>query len=84
MKHILVSCFFFLLCYNVTEAQTKANIPGPENVLVVYNSLDQTSIDIKEYYISARNIPAVNVVGLENLMRKEITINGVMHPVVIA
>ncbi len=62
MKHLFVSIFFFLLCYTVTEAQpTYANIPGPENVLVVYNSLDQTSIDVKDYYKAARNIPAVNV-----------------------
>jgi len=64
MKRILLFCFFFLLCNNLAEAQTYANVPGPENVLVVYNSLDQTSIDVKEYYITARNIPAVNVVGL--------------------
>lgn len=67
--------FFFLLllclllCYNLVEAQqtpTFADPPGPEHVLVVYNSLDQTSIDIKDYYINARNIPAYNVVYLES------------------
>ncbi len=64
MKHLLVSFFFFLLCYNVTEAQTYANIPGPENVLVVYNSLNQTSIDVKAYYQTARSIPTSNIKGL--------------------
>ena len=64
MKHLLVSFFFFLLCYNVAEAQTYANIPGPENVLVVYNSLNQTSIDVKDYYQTARGIPASNIFGI--------------------
>ncbi len=65
MKQLFVSCVFFLLCYNITEAQpTYANVPGPENVLVVFNSLDLTSKDVKDYYTTARNIPAVNVVRL--------------------
>lgn len=36
MKHFIVFCYSFLLCFNMAEAQTNANIAGPENVLVVY------------------------------------------------
>lgn len=71
MKHLLVSFFFFLLCYNVTEAQTNANIPGPENVLVVYNELDSISLLVANYYITARGIPAANMVGLDFIMNNE-------------
>ena len=67
MKHILLLCFFFLLCYNVIEAQTYANIPGPENVLVVYkvptsfqDTLGRISDSVKTYYVNARGIPTVS------------------------
>jgi len=72
MKHFSFLCFFFLLCFNIAEAQTYANIPGPENVLVVYDSLNQVSIDIKDYYQNARNIPASNIVGLTDLVNADI------------
>ncbi|MFN7014975.1 MAG: hypothetical protein ACK4ON_11975 [Bacteroidia bacterium] len=71
MKHLLIFCFFFLLCNNLAKAQTYANIPGPENVLVVYkqptgpmDTLGWVSDSVMQYYTTARNIPAVNVVGL--------------------
>ncbi len=74
MKHLLIFCFFFLLCNNLAKAQTYANTPGPENVLVVYKepSDDQDSLGfvsraVKNYYLAARGIPAGNVVGLDDL-----------------
>lgn len=58
MNHFIVFCFFFLLCYSLAEAQTNANIPGPENVLVVYRApvdeSDTLSKAIMEYYVSAK------------------------------
>ncbi len=72
MKHFYVSCFLFFLCSTIADAQNYMNIPGPENVLVVYDSLDQTSIDIKDYYQNARNIPSTNVVALTNLVNDDI------------
>ena len=72
MKHFLFSILFLFLCFNVAEAQTPPNIPGPENVLVVYkvpvdttDSLGMISVAIKNYYVNARNIPGSNVLGLE-------------------
>ncbi|MDP3149200.1 MAG: right-handed parallel beta-helix repeat-containing protein [Ignavibacteria bacterium] len=84
MKHFFTISFLFLLCTYSLEAQTNANIAGAENVLIVYNSLDQTSIDVKEYYKNARNIPASNVFHLDSLVGKNITVNGSTHKVIIA
>lgn len=70
MKKLLFSLVLFLLCVTIAEAQTYANAPGPENVLVVYklpdpnNPTDTISRAIMDYYTTARNIPAVNVVGI--------------------
>lgn len=64
MKHLLVSFFFFLLCCTVTEAQNYTNISGPENVLVVYNDLDNISLSVANYYKDARNIPEENLLAL--------------------
>lgn len=69
------NCFFFLflsfLCVSNLEAQTYANVPGPENVLVVYklpvdqsDSIGLVSQAIKNYYRDARNIPNSNIVPL--------------------
>jgi len=86
MRHLFVLFFFFLLYYNVTEAQTYANIPGPENVLVVYkvptsfqDTLGRISDSVKTYYVNARGIPAVNVVGLTLPDSVEITVDNVTH-----
>jgi hypothetical protein len=46
------------------QTPTYANIAGPENVLVVYKSRDSVSTAIANYYMSARNIPAENKIGL--------------------
>ncbi|BDQ03789.1 MAG: hypothetical protein HRF52_14470 [Ignavibacterium sp.] len=71
MKHFIVFCFFILLCNSLAKAQTYANIPGPENVLVVYkqptgpmDTLGWVFDSVMQYYTTARNIPAVNVVRL--------------------
>ena len=83
LKQILFLLFLAILCLNA-EAQTNANIAGPENVLVVYNSLDQTSIDVKNYYQSVRNIPSVNLCHLDYLSPHDITLNGNTHSVILA
>jgi hypothetical protein len=43
-------------CY---QFPTFAEPPGPENVLVVFNQDDQTSIIIKDYYMDKRGIPVI-------------------------
>ncbi|MBZ0198287.1 MAG: hypothetical protein K8H86_00350 [Ignavibacteriaceae bacterium] len=71
MKQFIVFCLFFLLCFSIAEAQTFADIPGPENVLVVYkmptglnDTLGFVSDSVKTYYQNARNIPASNIIGI--------------------
>ncbi|MBZ0200976.1 MAG: hypothetical protein K8H86_13985, partial [Ignavibacteriaceae bacterium] len=79
MKHFIVFCFFFLLCFSIAEAQTFADIPGPENVLLVYkqpsgptDTLGRVSDSVMNYYQNARNIPASNILGLDNLVNATI------------
>ena len=68
MKLFLISLFLIILYTISTEAQapTYANIPGPENVLVVYklpdpnNPADTISQAVMNYYVNARGIPTVN------------------------
>lgn len=84
MKHLIITCLLFLLCFNLAEAQTNANIPGPENVLVVYNLNSGVSDSVMQYYINARNIPSTpNTLGLY-LPDTTITVGGDTHTVVIA
>lgn len=84
MKHLIITCLLFLLCYNLAEAQTNANISGPENVLVVYNLNSGVSDSVMQYYINARNIPSTpNTLGLY-LPDTTITVGGDTHTVVIA
>ncbi len=83
MKHLIFPCFVFLLCFNLAEAQTNANIPSPANVLVVYNSNSGVSDSVKNYYRDACNIPNSNIVPLY-LPDTTIVIDGVTHPVIIA
>lgn len=67
MKQSLLFALVILLCYKLTEAQhlpTFADLPGPEHVLVVYNIQSDTSGFIKDYYKTARNISASNIVPL--------------------
>ena len=68
MKLFLISLFLIILYTISIEAQapTYANIPGPENVLVVYklpdpnNPADTISRAVMNYYVNARGIPGVN------------------------
>lgn len=83
MKKLLISLMLILSCCNVTEAQTYANIPGPENVLVVYKMYSDVSDSVMEYYVNVRNIPASNIVPLF-LPDTAITINNITHSVIIA
>ncbi|MDP2304168.1 MAG: hypothetical protein Q8N03_17300 [Ignavibacteria bacterium] len=84
MKHFYISCFIFFLSYTLADAQTNANVPGPENVLVVYNELDSTSIQVANYYKTARDIPGSNIVRLDSLFGEDITIDGITHHVKLA
>ena len=81
---ITISCFVLVCgCVAYTQTPTYAGLPNSSNVLVVFNSLDQTSIDVKDYYQTARSIPEVNIVPLY-LPDTIITINGITHTVGIA
>jgi uncharacterized protein (TIGR03790 family) len=88
---LLLFSILFLLSFAIAEAQTPtdAGIPESQHVLVVYkspdpnNPADTISQSLANYYKNARNIPANNIVPLP-LTRKDITINGVTHPVIIA
>ncbi|NCS89222.1 MAG: hypothetical protein GW789_10840 [Ignavibacteria bacterium] len=64
MKQFLLFSFLCFLCYTLAEAQTYANIPGPENVLLVYNLNSGVSDSVKIYYRDVRGIPASNIKGL--------------------
>lgn len=64
MKNLLLLfSILIFLCINVAEAQP--SLPDSSHVLVVYNSLDQTSIDVKNYYKLRRGIPSSNIVHLD-------------------
>ncbi len=88
MKYLLMITLSVIFCSVIAEAQTYANIAGPENVLIVYNnqndSLGTISKNVREYYVSTRNIPASNIVPLDNLVNHNITVDGVTHPVILA
>lgn len=47
-----------------TQSRTYKNFPTPEEVLVVYASNIDSSLYVKNYYVSIRTIPSVNVVPL--------------------
>ncbi|MCZ7609791.1 MAG: hypothetical protein M5U17_06450 [Ignavibacterium sp.] len=85
MKHFLLFASIILLCNILTEAQltpTFADPPGPEHVLIVYNTQSDTSGYVKDYYLDARNIPDYNVVHLTELdTLTDITHNGVTHTI---
>ncbi|MCZ7611745.1 MAG: hypothetical protein M5U17_16505 [Ignavibacterium sp.] len=84
MKHFLLLCLLLLVCYNITDAQTPtfAGSPDSSHVLIVYNSQDQTSIDVKNYYQLKRGIPESNIVELTELdTLTDITHNGETHTI---
>ena len=86
MKYFWSLFAILLLCINNADGQTPtdASIPDANHVLVVYNSLDQTSVDVKDYYQNARGIPSSNIVPLDSLVNKEITIDSETHVVGLA
>jgi uncharacterized protein (TIGR03790 family) len=91
MKHLLTFFLFLFLGALIAEAQTNANIAGPENVLVVYKQPfnDQDTVGlvseaIMEYYVSARGIPSSNICPLDGLISRDITADGETHRVYIA
>ena len=47
-----------------TQTVTNANVPTAENVLVVYNSGNSTSVEVKNYYVTKRSIPTYNILGI--------------------
>lgn len=82
MKLLFIICLFFAFYYSISKAQTNANIPGPENVLVVYNENSDTSLLIANYYKEARNIPSSNILPLP-LPRKVISVGDWSDPHVV-
>lgn len=82
MKQFLLTVLIFSFCYDLTEAQspTFAGVPGPENVLVVYNLNSDTSALVANYYKNARGIPQDNILPLDSLPEREpLTYNGEEH-----
>ena len=75
LKRFKKSYFFgfviFLCCGNVNAVYLEAGSPvktsvlGPENVALVINDADLTSIKLGEYYRVARGIPAKNIVHVK-------------------
>ena len=55
-----------------SQEPTYAGLPDSSQVLVVYNSLSQISIDVKDYYKNARGIPESNIVDLDSLFDDDI------------
>src|SRR6185312_338812 len=49
-----------LLCAGIFDNTTKAQQTQGASVLVVYNANDAGSIDVANYYMAQRSIPAVN------------------------
>lgn len=94
MKYFISVLFIALLCQNLTEAQTPtyADLPRPENVLVVYkakenqqDTLGIISDSVMQYYKTVRNIPSENIIspGLR-FPDTTLTINGETHSVGLA
>jgi hypothetical protein len=68
---LLLFSVLFILCFDLAEAQQ--SLPDSSNVLVVYNLLDQTSIEVKNYYKLKRGIPSTNIFPLDSLFNMWIT-----------
>ncbi len=84
MKQFLIIILALVFYCNKSDAQTYANIAGPENVLVVWNGNSEASDSVQQYYVEQRNIPGSNVIHLDSLVSKNITVDGVTHPVILA
>jgi uncharacterized protein (TIGR03790 family) len=83
MKHFIFITFTVFVFFNALEAQTNVNIPGPENVLVVYNTNLDVSDSVMQYYVNARGIPTSNIIPLTIPLKDTIEINNVIHPISI-
>jgi hypothetical protein len=61
MKTFFTLALFCLFLTNSIQAQTFAEPPGPENVLVVYRNGHTYSGLIKDHYVDVREIPSTHV-----------------------
>lgn len=84
MKQFYFLVLFFIIIGNQSHCQTYAGLPDSSHVLVVYNSNSSISDSVMDYYKTARGIPAENIVALDGLVSKDITIDGSTHRVIIA
>ncbi|MFZ2324641.1 MAG: hypothetical protein WAV89_13205 [Ignavibacteriaceae bacterium] len=84
MKFFSIISFLFLNSAFYLNAQTNANIGGPENVLLVWNSNVSSSDSVKDYYKNSRNIPASNILDLALPNSVSITVDGSAHKVIVA
>lgn len=80
MKQLLILIIAIIFSCKLVQAQTYANIAGPENVLVVYNANSSVSDSVKNYYKDTRNIPAINIYPIR-LPDTTINIDGLTHTV---
>ncbi|MDP2363803.1 MAG: hypothetical protein Q8M94_08545, partial [Ignavibacteria bacterium] len=83
MKQFLLFVLFYFLCNRLALAQipTFADPPGPEHVLVVYNTRSDTSFQVMNYYKDARQIPNSNIVELSLPSDTIITYQGAPHSI---
>ena len=79
---VLVLILFFSSSIKILP-QTHAGLPSAENVLVVYNSLDVTSVNIKNHYVDKRDIPETNILALDGLLDMWLTYGGSSHRIEI-
>jgi hypothetical protein len=60
------------------QTPTNTSFPDAERVLVIYATNVDSSNDIKDYYVSRRNIPSVNIKGL-NIPPTKVYPEGVVN-----
>jgi len=79
----IFSLFLFTVQIQAQDP-TDAGIPDANHVLVVYNGNSSVSDSVMNYYVDARGIPnPLNVVRLDSLVDKDVTIDGSTHRVKI-
>lgn len=70
-KLIFIACFLFLFSCTTTAGRVdeavsnKASVMRPENIALVINDADPSSVKAGEYYRVARGIPAKNIVHVK-------------------
>ncbi len=74
MKTLISFLFLFIaINYEIhSQEPTYAGLPDSSHVLVVYNSLSDTSQAIMNYYKLKRGIPSSNIVPLNSLIDDDI------------